>query len=222
MGEHNMELTKTSKPNDVVSFGMYPSTLVTDKKTIKALQTISFNQYGVGLLEGKKFLKSDESFYEFNDLKWIVLKKKPDGVFQLITKDVVDRCPREVKHDNGRTFTFFNYLNAVFPNRAFSEKERGMLQMMINSGKHSENYVFVNYPDSSIAEKLSSSPIEFSDYVKRFTGEKPDSYHLFKESIGAFGGTLFETFDIEKKEVFWESNPLFPIGLRPVIEVKAD
>lgn len=217
-----MELTKASKPNDVVSFGTYPSSLVRDEQLITKLNSVLFNQYGVGVLDGKKYLKGIDEYYEFTDLEWIVLQKKPNGIFKLITKNIIDVCPREVKSDiNPRTGRRSNYLNAIFPNRAFSEKERGMLQMTIREDRSDQDYLFVDFPDASVAEKIADVPIEFSDYVKRLY-DGLDSYHLYKRSFNSFVGVLYEAFNIEKKEVFLESNALFPLGLRPVIEVKVE
>ena len=217
-----MELTKASKPNDLIYFGTYPSSLVKDEQLITKLNSILFNQYCVGVLDGKKYLKCVDEYYEFTNLEWIVLQKKSNGIFKLITKNIIDVCPREVKSNiTPRGSRKGNYIYAVFPNRAFSERERGMLQMTIREDGSNQEYLFVDFPDASVAEKIADIPIELSDYVKRLY-DGLDSYHLYKRSFNSFAGALYESFNIEKKEVFLESNPFFPLGLRPVIEVKVE
>lgn len=203
-----MELTKSAKVGDIVTFGSYPTSLVNDPSLIQKLKDIPYNQYGVGILNGTKYLKVKEKFYRFEDIEWIVLQKKTQGIFKLISKNLVDKYARGL-----------HFLNSVFLNRAFSEEQRSMLQIIIREDRFTEDYYFVDYPTSQIATKLKDSPLEYSDYIKRSFGA-PDSYHLQKEVFYNFQ-KMFEVFNTKQNEVMYDSNFLTEsIGVRPVIEVK--
>lgn len=206
-----MHISKQCKVSDIVSFGTYPSSLIKDNELISNLNNESFNQYGVGVFNGEKYLKFGDAYYLFEPIDWIVLEKKQGGVFRLISKNIIDLCPRRIDNND-----YKNFLNAVFPNRAFTEKERSSLQF------NHERYSLVVFPTDAVAQKLADSPMMLSDFVKRFTIDGPNSYHLFEEAGGFFSGVRGKIFDIQNKEVVWESNSQFPLGVRPVIEVKVE
>lgn len=217
-----MHLSKQCKVSDIVSFGTYPSSLIKDNELINNLNNEPFNQYGVGVFNGQKYLKIGDAYYLFEPIDWIVLEKKQGCVFRLISKNIIDLCFRRIDNKD-----YKNFLNAVFPNRAFTEKERASLQLIVHkpsnsSSSNNELYNLVVFPSAAVAQKLADSPMVLSDFVKRFTIDGPSSYHLFEEVSGFLGGAFGKIFDIQKKEVVLETNLQFPLGVRPVIEVKVE
>ncbi len=218
-----MELTKKAKPGDIVHFGSYPSSLILDDILIEKIKLLPFNQYGVGMYKGTKYLKEDNKYYKFESLEWIVVSKKPGGIFKLISKNIVDRCSLKYKTSNGRSCDYFNYKEVIFANRAFNQKERSMLQIS-DDLENSKVYTTVNYPSLVLAKKFADLSMDYSDYVKRyFNGQKPDSYYLYRNSyIHPSIGYGHEAFYVEKKKEFFETNYYFPLGLRPVIIVKVE
>ena len=215
----------TWQVGDVIVFGEYPNHLVEDWEIIYQLNKIEPNLDNVVLLNNKKYAKYADKYYEFKELKWIVLGKS-NGATRLLSENVIDVFSREEQRPKPNEYGLRRYLNAVFVRMAFSEEERVRMTM-------DKDLNIVYLPSKKDIDNCGLIEAPATEWANRT--EKIDSYWI-KETVagGKYGPFYGNKYDYNAKDVITVQNRLgggtnifgeeipktHPSGIRPIINIK--
>lgn len=154
---------------DVINYGKYPKSIVSDKNTISALNELdekSVNSLGYYEYEGKEYAKitanvieDSETYFSDNSpvkkgkvyyflvepISWRIMNQT-DNEYTLISEYVLtvtkyDQVGKDIKYDNSQ---LRSYLNSSFLTRAFSGESKSPIKTKIGiAGINSSSIVYI-------------------------------------------------------------------------------
>lgn len=133
---------------DVITFGKYPQSAVTNSNTVAHLEKINLNDDNVVYYDNNKYLKYNSTWYIFEDISWNILSVD-NGKYFVQSSKVLDWQAYNISGTASNWYysSINTWLNSIFINRAFTATEKNN----INDYEIENNYckVFViSYSDA--------------------------------------------------------------------------
>jgi len=124
----NASSQSTYATGDIITFGSYPQTKVTDNSLISTLNILTLSADNTVTYSGSKYLKYYD-WFKFEPLQWRVLSNTNGELFVIADKILDSRAYNQVQTNvTWETCTMRTWLNNNFYNTAFNSTEQAKIE----------------------------------------------------------------------------------------------